>query len=357
MSVLDLVRAELRDFAGYSSARKEAACGEVWLNANESPWPPAGESGATLNRYPDPQPSALAQRFAALYGVDAARVLVTRGSDEGIDLLVRALCRAGRDGVVACPPTFGMYAVAARVQDAPLHAVPLSPHDFALDVDAVVDVAVSCGARLVFLCSPNNPTGNALSLHDVSRIAAALAHRAVVVVDEAYTEFSDAPGATTLLATHDNLAVLRTLSKAHALAGARVGATLAHPDLLRVLRAIMAPYPLPAPSVAAALRALQDDALAETRRRIATLRAERARVAQSLRALPCVREVYASDANFLLVSFVDAAEAMHRAAAAGVVLRDVSRQPGLAGCLRITIGLAAENDRALAALAARREAA
>ena len=356
MSALAPVRAELRGFAGYSSARAEAAHGEVWLNANESPWPPEGDGGLALNRYPQPQSARLLDALANLYSLAPGQVLAARGSDECIDLLVRACCRAGSDAVLVCPPTFGMYAVSARVQDAAVVAVPLLPdaeRGFRPDVAAVITAARGRNVRLVFACSPNNPTGAAWQRSELAAVAAALEGRALLVVDEAYAEFDgDGRGALPLLAAHANLVVLRTLSKAHALAGARVGVALAAPELLAVLRSIMAPYPLPTHSQTAALRALQPDALARTRRQLALLSSERTRVAGALWKTAGVRTVFPSAANFLCVRFADAPAASKRLAAAGVVARDVQRQPGLDGCLRISIGAPDENARMLDALAA-----
>ena len=174
-SVLDLVRPDLRAFAGYASARREKSTGHVWLNANESPWASSADSGLGLNRYPEPQPVALRSRMAELYGVPVERLMVTRGSDEGIDLLVRAFCRAGIDGVLIAPPCFGMYATSARVQNAPLIEVPLDDDDgrFSLDLVAVQDVIGHGDVRAVFLCSPANPTGQALSLKQIRQLAKA----------------------------------------------------------------------------------------------------------------------------------------------------------------------------------------
>lgn len=349
--VLDLLREELRGFAGYASARREASGGSILLNANESPWTSPGDA-LGLNRYPDPQPTALVARLAALYGVEPACLLVGRGSDEAIDLLTRAACRAGRDAIMISPPTFGMYAVCARVQDAAVQSVPLlADRGFALDVEGVVS-ALDARTRIVFVCSPNNPTGSAVAQDDIARLAQATAGRALLVVDEAYAEFSDAPSALGLRARYPHLAVLRTLSKAFALAGARIGCLVGDPALVGVLRSIMAPYPLPTPCVAAALVALGDSAVALARSRIALLRQERARLARALRALPTVLKVFDSDANFLLVRFRDGAATYRRCLDAGVVLRDPSRHPGLENCLRISIGTPEENERVLRLLAA-----
>ncbi|NLG60406.1 MAG: histidinol-phosphate transaminase [Gammaproteobacteria bacterium] len=352
--VLELVREDLRDFAGYASARSVTAAGPLRLDANESAWSSVADPAGSCVRYPDPQPDALVQALAALYGCGPERLVVGRGSDEAIDLLVRALCRPGRDAVAITPPVFGMYAVAARLHAARLLEVPLVEiaGGFEVEFDRLAQVALEGGARLVFLCSPGNPTGNALALERVAMLADALQGRALVVVDEAYAEFSRAPSAAALLDAHANIAVLRTLSKAHALAGARIGTVIADPGLARVLRRCQAPYPVPAPCADLAVAALQLDVLARTARQIATVRAERARMATRLAALGCVTRVYPSEGNFLLVRFSDAGAAFERLLHAGIVVRDQRAAPSLGDALRITIGTPEQNDRVLQALGA-----
>ena len=348
MSVLELARAEIRALVPYSSARMEATGGALLLNANESAWAPFGDEGLDCHRYPDPQPLALVERLAALYGVRPDQVLVGRGSDEAIDLLVRAFCRAGEDAILVQPPTFGMYGVCARVQNAAVIEVPLAA-DFALDADALL-AAVTPAVKLVFVCAPNNPTGAGVSLETVEYLARQLAGRALLVVDEAYVEFADATSATSLLDRYEHLAVLRTLSKAWALAGARIGCLLAHPEVVALLRRILPPYPLPRPCVAAALDALSPAGQVAARERIGVVRAERARMAAALGAMPGVLAVLSSQANFLAVRFEDAGAAYRRLFEAGIVVRDVRRYPGLADALRITVGTPQENDRVLAVL-------
>src|SRR6185437_6976687 len=198
------------------------------LHANELPWRPLDDdSRAGLNRYPEPQPRALIDRLAELYAVAPASLLVGRGSDEAIDLLTRAFCRAGSDAVLVCPPTFGMYSVCARIQGAEVLQTPLTAADgFALDEHAVLERCAPA-VKLVFLCSPNNPTGNLLDEGAILRIARRLAGRALLVVDEAYIEFADRSSLARLVAEVPNLAILRTLSKAYGLAGARCGALIA----------------------------------------------------------------------------------------------------------------------------------
>lgn len=357
-ATLALVRPEILALAPYSSARKESQGGKVWLDANENPATP--HAGAPLlNRYPEPQPPELVARLATLYGAAPANILVTRGSDEGIDLLVRAFCRAGRDAILITPPTYGMYVVAAGIQGAAVRTAPLvAEKDFAVDPAAVIGAALAAPSpsaesegrvKLVFLCSPNNPTGRNLARADVLQIVDALAGRAVVVVDEAYAEFSTSESLASSLPLRANLVVLRTLSKAFGLAGARVGVTLAAPELIGVLQKILAPYPIPTPVVSAALAALTPDAIAAARRSAADLVAGRQRLAAALLRLPDVRKVWPSDANFLLVAVTDSARIMQLARAAGLIIRDRSKD--VPNTVRITIGSPTELDFALEVLA------
>ncbi len=351
MNPVELARPEIRALQPYSSARMEADTGSIWLNANESPWPPLAPD-SPWNRYPDPQPAPLLEALAELYGVRREQLLVGRGSDEGIDLMVRAFCAAGRDAILVSPPTFGMYALCARVQGAGIVEAPLR-RDFALDAEAVL-AAVTPAVKLVFLCAPNNPAGAGVPRAAILRLAEALAGRALLVVDEAYAEFADPDPAGVSVAgdldRHANLVVLRTLSKAWGLAGARIGALLADARLVALLRKLMPPYPLPSPSVQAALRVLTGQDRQAMRERVRIVRAERTRLAAGLAQSRCVRKVLPSQANFLCVRFHDAAAAGAALLAAGVVVRDVRRYPMLGDALRISIGTPAENDRVLEVL-------
>jgi histidinol-phosphate aminotransferase len=346
-SVLRLVRPEILALAPYSSARKEASGGKVWLDANENPLTP--HAGAPrLNRYPDPQPPELVSRLSLLYGVGQENVLVTRGSDEGIDLLVRAFCRAGQDSILITPPTYGMYAVAAGIQGASVKTAPLDREwDFALNVAGVLG-AMDDSVKLVFLCSPNNPTGQNLNRDSILRILESVAGRAVVVVDEAYGEFSTDPSFATELREHANLVVLRTLSKAFGLAGARVGVTLASPALIGVLQRIIAPYPIPTPVLHAALAALNADGIRSAQRSALELVDGRRRLAAALEKLPFVQKVWPSDANFLLVAVTDSARLMTLCRAAGLIIRDRSKD--VPNTVRITVGTPSEMDFALEVL-------
>ena len=349
MSVLDLARPELLAMAGYASARLEASGGEIFLNANESPWNPLAQG--RVNRYPDPQPQPLLDALADLYGVTADHLLVGRGSDEPIDLLTRAFCRAGVDSVLIAPPTFGMYAVAARVQGAEVLEVPLhADQGFRLDIDAVLR-AVTPNTRIVYACTPNNPTGNSTDPALLLALADTLRDRALLVVDEAYIEFSPWPSLAVHAGAIANLAVLRTLSKAHGLAGMRIGSLIAAPMIINLLRKIMAPYPLPEPCIDGAMAVLAEPVRARTVARVASVRNERERVGRALANCPGVTAVLPSDANFLAVRMHNAEARYQQLLRAGVVVRKLTRYPGLADALRLSIGTVEENDAALAVLA------
>ncbi len=321
------------------------------LHANEAPWRPAGDDGAWgLNRYPEPQPAALIERLAEVYGTSRERVLVTRGSDEAIDLLSRIFLRAGVDGILQCGPTFGMYQVAARIQGGSVAEVPLdAAAGWALDAQRLL-AAWHAGIKLVYLCSPNNPTGNLLDPRAIDAVCRALDGRAMVVVDEAYVEWSRSPSLTSWLDRFQTLVILRTLSKAHALAGARVGALLAHAEVIELARRVIPPYALAQPTVDAALRALAPEELRASRARVEALLAEREHLRAGLAASPLVQRVWPSDANFLLIDCHDADLVLHRAAAGGLLVRDVRAHPALPRSIRVTVGTRAQNDALLVSL-------
>jgi histidinol-phosphate aminotransferase len=320
------------------------------LHANELPWRPADDdSRAGLNRYPEPQPRALVERLAELYAVAPASVLVGRGSDEAIDLLTRAFCRAGRDAVLVCPPTFGMYSVSARIQGADVLQVPLlAAGGFAIDEQGLFE-RCTAAVKLIFLCSPNNPTGNLLDEAGILRIARRLAGRALVVVDEAYIEFAARPSLARRVTELSNLAILRTLSKAYGLAGARCGALIADPEIIALLRKIIPPYAIPQLTLEAVLDRLTPEARAESQARLQVLLAERARLLQALPRLTGITRVWPSDANFVLAEFADAGAALARAREARLLVRDARGYLGLGRALRITVGTPEQNSRLLEA--------
>jgi histidinol-phosphate aminotransferase len=346
--VLDRARPDIRALTPYSHAAWEPSL--TRLHANELPWRVEGDaSQAGLNRYPEPQPPSLVQGLARLYGVQSEQLLVGRGSDEAIDLLLRVFCRAGRDNVIICPPTFGMYAVATRIQGAELRAVPLrADAGFALDVEAVL-AAVDDNTKLVFACSPNNPTANAIAPEVLVDLARKLAPRALLVVDEAYIDFARVPSLCAQLAELPNLAILKTLSKAHGLAGARVGALIAAPEIIALARKVIPPYAITELTVEAVTPLLQPAAIAAMQERVRLLLQERARLAAALAATPGILRVWPSDTNFLLFDCADPDAVLAKVRGAGLIIRDV-RQPAMPKSLRISVGTPAENNRVLESL-------
>jgi histidinol-phosphate aminotransferase len=345
-AILSLARPEIVALQAYAHAAWLPS--HTRLHANEVPWRPAGDSsGAGLNRYPEPQPQALVERLAALYGVKTAQVLATRGADEAIDLLSRIYLRAGTDGILQCGPTFGMYQSAARIQGAEVVEIALDrAAGWSLDPDRLLSAWLP-HIKLVYLCSPNNPTGNLLGTAALERICTALDGKAIVVIDEAYVEWSRAASLTGWLERFPTLAILRTLSKAHALAGARLGALLAAPELIQLARRVIPPYALAQPAVEAALHALEPQQLAASQARIEKLLEEREYLRQGLSSSPLVEKVWPSDANFLLVDCLDAERFMSNSLAGGLIVRDLRAHAALSRSLRVSIGTRADNDRLL----------
>lgn len=342
--ILNLARPDILSLQPYQHAAWEPTLER--MHANEMPWRADGDPTQTgLNRYPEPQPDVLIQHLANLYGVAPKNVLAGRGSDEGIDLLVRAFCRAGQDSVLICPPTFGMYKVSARIQGAGIIEVPLiKERGFALDVQAVLD-AWRETVKLVFVCTPNNPTGNLLDRASIEVLCGELGNKALVVVDEAYIEFAGVPSMARELERFANLVILRTLSKAYALAGARCGALLAHEDIISLLARVITPYALPIQTIDAVLNFTDEAHVTAARDRIEQILSERARLAERLAALPLIRQVWPSDSNFILLDCKDADAVLRAALAAGLIIRDPRSQLGLETSLRISVGTPEQNDR------------
>jgi histidinol-phosphate aminotransferase len=345
MSVEDLARPEIVAMKPYSSARREAPARGVLLNANEAPRSLL-DSAPGLNRYPDPQPAELLDRLATLYGVSTDRLLVTRGSDEGIDLLTRVFCRAGMDAILQCPPAFGMYRIAAQTQGADVVSVPRRGEDFALDEGGVLAaLAADSRIRLVFLTSPSNPTGDVLHPDFVDAVLQTARGRALVVIDEAYAEFCARPSHIPMIETHEHLVVLRTLSKAWAAAGLRCGSVIASPSVIGLLQRVIAPYPLPSPVVALALEALQGDPAHRQRELLAQVQANKNRLLTLLEGRPFVRRILPGEANFVLVRVDNAPGLLAACALDGVILRGFPTDPALRDCLRISVGTEEELER------------
>jgi histidinol-phosphate aminotransferase len=348
--ILNLARPDILSLQPYQHAAWEPSLER--MHANEMPWRAQGDaSGAGLNRYPEPQPDELIEHLAMLYGTSPKNVIAGRGSDEGIDLLVRAFCRAGEDSVLICPPTFGMYKVSARIQGAGVIEVPLiKERGFELDAQGVL-AAWRENIKLVFICTPNNPTGNLLDRACIEKLCTQLSNKALIVVDEAYIEFASVPSMVAELARFPNLVILRTLSKAYALAGARCGALIAHEDIISLLARVITPYALPTHTIDSVLHLTDAAHVAESKQRIELILSERTRVSEQLGSLPLIRKVWPSDSNFILVDCADADAVLRAARSAGLIIRDPRSQPGLGGSLRISIGTPDQNDRLIRGVA------
>ncbi|MEM9208168.1 MAG: histidinol-phosphate transaminase [Pseudomonadota bacterium] len=350
MSIEDIARPEVRHLKAYVAA--EQIRGMIRLNANESPESPwAHLDRSPLNRYPLVRPATLQARMAELYGVSPENVLATRGSTEAIDTLIRTFCRAYTDNIVVTPPTFDMYKVYADVQAVDLNRVPLDEsREFAFDADAVV-AAADDRSKLIFICSPNNPTGTLVARDDILRVAEARRDRSVVVVDEAYIEFADRPSMIHDLAGVDNMVVLRTMSKAFALAGARCGALIGNPDAVVMLSRVLSPYSFSTPVTERVLDAMTDEGFEQAAELVRQTVEERRRVAAVLTESGAIERVWPSAANFLFVRFADLDASRERLREKRILIREFASLPDFAGCARITIGTPSENDQLIDALA------
>ena len=347
-TITRLARANVQALTPYQSARRLGGNGDVWLNANEYPLPvPFELSQQTLNRYPECQPKRVIERYAAYAGLAQEQVLVSRGADEGIELLMRAFCEPGQDAILYCPPTYGMYSVSAETMGIACRTVP-ALENWQLNMPAIA--AALPGVKLVYMCSPNNPTGNLIDTDDIRQLLEMTRGKALVVADEAYIEFCPQATLANWIAEYPHLVVLRTLSKAFALAGLRCGFTLANPKVIELLLKVIAPYPLSTPVADIAAQALSADGIALMRSHVVELNANRSWLATALAALPCVRQVFPSEANYILARFNDAPRVFKTLWDQGIILRDQNKNPGLAGCLRISIGTRNECERLIAAL-------
>ena len=350
-----IARPEIVAMKPYESARNTAAADGILINANEAPFPHVDDPEwrrMALNRYPAPQPALLKTRLAELYAVDESSLLITRGSDEGIDLLTRVFCRPGVDAIVECSPCFGMYRIAATIQGARVIDVPRRADqgfqiDFA-ELQRVIDEQDA--VRLVFLTSPNNPTGDLITHDQLKAVLEACQDNALVVLDEAYIEFSTARSATELMEQWPHLVVLRTLSKAWAAAGLRCGVVIANPAVIGLLRRVIAPYPLAATSIDAALQAISDGAIDRQRKFIETIKRDKADLLSFLSGCAWVEEVMEGEANFILLRVPDADGLVNWCSGKGIRIRNFTSQAQLKGCVRLTIGSQTEMAAVKAAL-------
>jgi histidinol dehydrogenase len=349
-NLTSLIRPDLLHFSAYSSARDEAKEGKIFLNANESPWNHQPIEDIALNRYPEKQPMAVLQQLAELYKLSASQIALFRGSDEAIDLLTRLFCQAGQDAIMICPPTFGMYAICAQLQNAQIVEVPLlKEKGFQLDLSTMLQ-RWNPAIKLIYICSPNNPTGNVINTADILQLCQEVSGKCMIVVDEAYVDYARTETLQQHLANCDNLAILRTFSKAYGLAGARCGVLLGSSDLIQWMEKIMSPYPLSALTIQAVAQTLSDSSIKKIQQQIAWVKQERDQLYQRLLDFPWIKKVYPSEANYLFVEVKDAPKIMQACMHYGIVLRSFHAKVGLQNCIRITVGLTEENQKLIQVL-------
>ncbi|MFC5077248.1 Histidinol-phosphate aminotransferase [Vibrio thalassae] len=335
-----LARKQVQQLTPYMSARRIGGCGDIWLNANESPFDNEYKTDFTrLNRYSECQPKALIEAYAAYAGVKPEQTLTSRGADEGIELLIRAFCEPGEDSILFCPPTYGMYAISAETIGIDRKTIPLTS-DWQLNLPEIE--ANLEGVKVLFVCSPNNPTGNLVKREDIITLLEMTKDRAIVVMDEAYIDFCPEASTVDLLAQYSNLAILRTLSKAFALAGLRCGFTLANEALINVLLKVIAPYPVPIPVAEIAVQALSEQGLARAKFQVLDLNANRAYLQAGLSILPGVT-VYEGWGNYLLVEFANGDDVFKAAWDTGIILRNSP----IENCVRISVGNRDECEKTL----------
>ena len=332
-----LVRICIAALTPYSTARDEYK-GDlgVFLDANESPY----ENG--YNRYPDPHQKVLKAQIAAIKGVKAENIFIGNGSDEAIDLVFRVFCEPRVDNVVAIAPSYGMYKVAAAINDVEIREVQLG-EEYSLPVDEVL-AATDENTKVVFLCSPNNPTGNSFPREDMLRLADEFG--GMVVVDEAYIDFAEAESLRSEIAQRPNLIILQTMSKARAMAGLRVGLALADSRVIELMSQVKYPYNINVATMSIVSGLLTKGIDSE----VTEIKAQRAVLAEALEGMAMVQRVYPSDANFLLARFDDADAVYDYLIADGIIVRNRNRVKGCEGCLRLTVGLPEENDKLIKSL-------
>lgn len=341
----NLIRNDLKNFKAYASARKEAGYVDVLLNANECAWP--NTLYPDLHRYPDQQPKKATELLSQFYCVEPEQLLLSRGSDEAIELLIRLFCEPGKESIILCPPTFGMYEVCATLQAIKTIEIPLlAENDFALDVEGIIN-AWNPKVKIVFLCSPNNPTGNLVGANTIQQLCQALKNKCIIVVDEAYVEYAREKSVSRFINTYDNLVVLRTLSKVFGLAGARCGIALSNKTLIQNLLSVMAPYPIPRMITEIIENNFQKDRLAQLYQNIEQTRLLRDQLVEQLKLFSFIDEVRSTEANFVLIKLKNPKLFLNYCESNNILLRDMSSKISLANTIRISIGSKKDTDQLL----------
>jgi len=343
MDINDLVRENIKNLRPYSTARDEfKGQASVFLDANENSY--GSPLPANYNRYPDPLQLDLKDAISKIKGVPIENTFLGNGSDEAIDLLFRAFCNPGKDNVIVLPPTYGMYEVSANINDVEIRKVSLLPN-FQLDMEKIAET-IDQNTKLIFICSPNNPTGNSINREDIETILANF--NGIVVVDEAYINYARQKTFIQELTEYANLVVLQTFSKAWGLAALRLGMAFSSTKVIDILNKIKPPYNINQATQDLAFEALKN--ISQVNDWIKESVAERDRLSRALGTLNIVKKVYPSDANFILTEVTDALKIYDTLVEQGIIVRDRSKVTLCEGCLRITVGTKEENDKLLTVL-------
>lgn len=344
-----LTRQNIKGLVPYASARRSMSGGRIWLNANESPFANDYQlDSSVLNRYPDFQPPELIKSYANFAGVQTNQVLASRGADEAIELLIRTFCEDD-ESIMICPPTYGMYAISAETSNINTKKVPLNA-DFSLNLEAMSQQ--KAGVKVVFICTPNNPTGSLISHQQIKAVLEMFDGQAIVAIDEAYIEFSPQSTVASWVSEYPNLAVMRTLSKAFALAGIRCGFTLANQHIIEAMSKVIPPYPISWPVAQIACQALSDEGVTRMQSQLEAINEQKARIVKALTELPYIYEVLPSASNFIMFRTEHKKALFETLVSKGILIRDYSSQVMLDNSLRISVGNKEETDALLSVMQA-----
>lgn len=335
---IKLARTNIQKLTPYQSARRIGGNhGEVFLDANESPISIFFTAKKKLfNRYPECQPNNLISSYAKYVNLSSNQVLVTRGADEGIELLIKAFCEPGKDAIIYCPPTYDMYRINAEIMGIEIKEISTLKYTWQLDL---LNIKLNLNrVKLIYICNPNNPTGNIILQKDLIYLLNMTLDRALIIIDEAYIEFSPEESMTFFLKKYPNLIILRTLSKAFSLAGIRCGFVLAKKEIINILNKVISPYPISTPVADIALQSLEPNYIELMKNRVLDLNSNRIFLSNELKQMSCVKKVFDSSANYILVQFFAFEKIFKTLWDNGIILRNQNSKIHLKQCIRISIG-------------------
>ncbi|AWH90662.1 histidinol-phosphate transaminase [Buchnera aphidicola (Melanaphis sacchari)] len=337
VDILHLARKNIQKLEPYQSARRIGGKGEVWLNANESPTPISFFSNIkSFNRYPEFQPKKLIQLYSKYVNISEDQILITRGADEGIELLMKSFCEPGKDAIIYCPPTYDMYGINAKIFGIEIKEILMLKNSWKIDISNIISNLDK--VKLIYICNPNNPTGNLIHSKDLLILLKATLGRAILVIDEAYIEFSSKNSMVNFLKEYSNLIILRTLSKAFSLAGIRCGFVLASKEIINILHKVISPYPISSLIADIACQALHDNAILDMKNRVNQININRSYLVNELKKIIFIEKIFKSHANYILVKLFHFEKVFWSLWHKGIILRNQNHKINLKRCLRISVG-------------------